>query len=398
MIEEYTVERGSDGLIRRYASNVTREQIEEAENVAFVDPRRVREEPTPKGTKEKCRRVAESEPAPQALQPSQQQLPIQHPQVPQAQPEVEDVVMSEATRKPSRPAEERNIPERKPQVGKRTAKNQGKQQAEFVIGNISVKIENLGNGEKEMVVSMDGSDLARIKCGPDGKGDLITARKDNATVTPKGKAKARNVYIEEPDLIGVDSEDEGLVEDLMIDDLPTNENGVVVGRSRARFFHGNEFIRPLFAKGSPTAQGWIGESQLDFVLDSGSEICVMPEEVFRASRLPWAKAKWAMVNVDGGVSHLRKVCTNAPVRIHEVVIPVHIFVSEHLKGIVLLGRPFEVRSRLKSSNLTDGSLVCSIAPLDGGERSYWTACEAGERSIEQRKDRGLIEEGQEATD
>ncbi|TGZ76142.1 hypothetical protein EX30DRAFT_375781 [Ascodesmis nigricans] len=113
----------------------------------------------------------------------------------------------------------------------------------------------------------------------------------------------------------------------------------------------------------------------------------MSMETFRQSGLAYARADWKMTNVDGQVTKLRRVCIDAPVRIFNMIVKTHIFVSSARHGPVLLGRPYETAARYCSVNRTDGSLLARIKSKQGTEEANWIACPA-----ESNKDRSAIGE------
>ena len=269
---------------------------------------------------------------------------------------------------------------------------------QITIGDYELSVEVMADGMEEVAVAVGGMELSRARLKrKDGHLLKKLIKGKNAakpTAAEKGKSKARHVYIEdlEEDTDDIDEEIEEVSSEGCDGTPVSNISARYLSLSRFKTARVNlarspsdAYLRPAFARGSPMAEGWLGKAAVKFLIDSGSEICVMPTEVFEESGLFWKPAEWSMINVDGGVSWLRKVCLSAPVRIQDITIPVHIFVSEFLKGVVLLGRPFEMRARLQSFNEDDGRLICSVASLDGKERSYWVASECGERALVDRR-------------
>jgi hypothetical protein len=62
------------------------------------------------------------------------------------------------------------------------------------------------------------------------------------------------------------------------------------------------------------------------------------------------------------------VCMDVPVEIGDILTPVHVLVVEHSDFDLVLGRPFERRSRMRTVNNDDGSLITQVFSVDGSLR------------------------------
>jgi hypothetical protein len=56
---------------------------------------------------------------------------------------------------------------------------------------------------------------------------------------------------------------------------------------------------------------------------------------------------------------------DVPVETGDIMTPVHVLVVEHSDLDLILGRPFERRSRMRTVNNDDGSLTTQIFSADG---------------------------------
>ena len=190
---------------------------------------------------------------------------------------------------------------------------------------------------------------------------------------PYGKkelGKVRNVRFADSD----DDDDE--------EEEELGEDEVIRGSSSCRecnhFGNDNRFRRPLYARSSPSTIGMIGSAEVEFLFDSGSEICVMPEDVYQQieGEVAFRRAEWEMVSVDGGRDILEKVCPQTPIEIHGITLSLPVFVSKNTPRQVILGRPFETLSRMETVNRDDGSCLITIRSADEMEGVNFVACPA----------------------
>lgn len=82
-----------------------------------------------------------------------------------------------------------------------------------------------------------------------------------------------------------------------------------------------------YARASPTVLGMIHGHQLPLLIDGGSEICMISEEVARELNIRWKRADWKMITADANQSDLSKVTECVPSNIHAIVIPVPMFLT-----------------------------------------------------------------------
>jgi hypothetical protein len=109
------------------------------------------------------------------------------------------------------------------------------------------------------------------------------------------------------------------------------------------------------------------------LIDGGSEICVMSEEVARELNIGWKHADWKMITADGNRFDLSKVAESVPVNVHGIVIPVPIFLARSGFEKVIMGRPWETYAPKCERNLDDGSCEITISAVDGSERVTFVA-------------------------
>jgi hypothetical protein len=112
----------------------------------------------------------------------------------------------------------------------------------------------------------------------------------------------------------------------------------------------SNFSKFRFVKPSPIADCRVGGVKLCCLPNSGSEICVLSEDLIvnMESYLALRRANWGMFSADEGRTILYKVIPLAPVEIYRVSIEIPIFSSPYASDLLSLGRTFEVKSQLKS--------------------------------------------------
>ena len=292
-----------------------------------------------------------------------------------------------ATGKPAEKPADKTTAEpvtRSPEPVKKRAAPKPRKTAEQAKGGVIHEV--VGNGVVIRVMITDGQAITKIFRG---KEDPVTTQ---VPIEMKEPGKVRNARIEEVDNEEDDEEDEEREEE------EVGEEEVIRGRSivgRGCIYHEDDddnddigYQTPLYARSSPAVWGKIGGFDVEFVLDSGSEICVMSEDIYKeiADEVAFKKAEWEMISVDGGKNVLRKVCPNTPIDIHGVRISLPVFVSSAGPSQVLLGRPFETLSRMKTSNRNDGSCLVTIRSPDNKQEVNFVGCSArsprDKRSVE----------------
>jgi len=100
------------------------------------------------------------------------------------------------------------------------------------------------------------------------------------------------------------------------------------------------YIEFRYARASPTILGKIHAHELPMLIDGGSEICVMSQEVARELNIAWKRADWKMITADGNRSDVSKVAEFVPVKVYGIVIPVPLCLAKSGSEKVILGRPW----------------------------------------------------------
>ena len=127
---------------------------------------------------------------------------------------------------------------------------------------------------------------------------------------------------------------------------------------------------PLVAAGCPMVRATIFDTRVKALIDSGAEICLMARRTAEAIGLPIRIGQnLSMVAATGQKSKFVGVCTDVPVEIGDIVTTVHVLVVDHSDYDLILGRPFERRSRMRTVNNDDGSLTTQIFSTDGSMAS-----------------------------
>jgi hypothetical protein len=127
----------------------------------------------------------------------------------------------------------------------------------------------------------------------------------------------------------------------------------------------NEF---RYLSASPTVLAKIHGYELPLIIDSASEICGLSEEVACELNIWWKHADWKMITAGGNQSELSKMAYSMPVKVHAIVIAVHILLARSGSEQLNLGRPWETYSWLCKRNLGDGSCEMTILAGDGSEQ------------------------------
>jgi len=115
------------------------------------------------------------------------------------------------------------------------------------------------------------------------------------------------------------------------------------------------------------------------LIDGGSEICVLSEEVASELNIGWKRADWKMITAYGNRSDLSKVAEAVPVNVHGIVIRVPIFLARSGSEQDILGRPWETYTRKCERNLDDGSCEITMSAVDGSEKVMFVATFPGDK-------------------
>ena len=133
-----------------------------------------------------------------------------------------------------------------------------------------------------------------------------------------------------------------------------------------------------YARASPTVLGKIQGHELPMLINGGSEICVMSEEVARELNIELKHADWKMITADGNRLDLSKVAESVPVDVHGIVIPVPIFLATSGSEQVIVRRPWESYARKCEKNLDEGSCEITISAIDWSEQVTFVASSPGD--------------------
>jgi len=117
------------------------------------------------------------------------------------------------------------------------------------------------------------------------------------------------------------------------------------------------------------------------LIDGGSEICVMSEEVAGELNIGWKRANWKMVTADCNWSDLSKMADSVPVNVHGIVIPLPIFFARSGAEQVFLGYPWDRYALKCQSNLDYGSCEITISAVDGSEQVMFVSSFRGDKRV-----------------
>ncbi|OMJ19446.1 hypothetical protein AYI70_g4731 [Smittium culicis] len=142
------------------------------------------------------------------------------------------------------------------------------------------------------------------------------------------------------------------------------------------------------AVGSGRIIGKLQGAEVQLLFDEGSEINVMSSAVYKAlESLGRAEldesVNWNLVDANQGSSKMAGVCKEIIVEIEGSAVKVPIFVSDQTKTPVILGRPWDIKSRVLKDNRSDGSLWYTIRDENSGAaRTFCVNDEKDKRRFE----------------
>ncbi|PVU90090.1 hypothetical protein BB561_005031 [Smittium simulii] len=123
--------------------------------------------------------------------------------------------------------------------------------------------------------------------------------------------------------------------------------------------------KKYIAVGSGRIMGRIQGAEVNMLFDEGSEVNIMSKSVYTAlESLGRAKMnttlKWQMKDANSGLSSLVGMVPHCVIEIQSCKVEIPIFVSDTIKEAVILGRPWETKSRVLKDNRADSSLWYTI--------------------------------------
>ena len=122
----------------------------------------------------------------------------------------------------------------------------------------------------------------------------------------------------------------------------------------------------LVTIGCPMVRATIFDTRVKALIDSGAEVCLMSRRVAEIAGLSIRTGQnLSMVAATGHKARFVGVCMDVPIEIGGIITTVHVLVVEHSDFDLILGRPFERKSRMRTTNNDDGSLTTEIFSADG---------------------------------
>ncbi|OLY80705.1 Transposon Ty3-G Gag-Pol polyprotein [Smittium mucronatum] len=126
--------------------------------------------------------------------------------------------------------------------------------------------------------------------------------------------------------------------------------------------------------GSGKIKGMVQGVKMLLMFDEGSEVNIMSEMVYNGLKsLNRAELdnsiQWKMRDANSGSSKLLGVIKDCEIEIDGVKIKTHIFVSSTTKNPLILGRPWDIKSRAIKENKEDGSLWYTIKDENSDKKS-----------------------------
>ena len=128
-----------------------------------------------------------------------------------------------------------------------------------------------------------------------------------------------------------------------------------------------------YARASPTVMGRINGYEMPILIDSGSEICVISEDIAKNLGLGWKDVEGKMVTADGNRSDLTKIAESVLIEVHGFTLSVPVFLAPTVSEQVILGRPWEAHACKCERNHDDGSCEITLTAADGTEQVTFMA-------------------------
>ena len=133
----------------------------------------------------------------------------------------------------------------------------------------------------------------------------------------------------------------------------------------------------LYACASPMVLGRLeGTRKVKMLIDSGSEMCVMSRKLWQEleDELPIDRdIAWSIGSANATRDRVYGVCHSVSVNIGGVEVNVPIFVLEEAAQDLILGRPWERKTRAQYDNRDDGSLYITISTPDDQRKVVFCA-------------------------
>ncbi|PVZ97624.1 hypothetical protein BB558_006410 [Smittium angustum] len=134
---------------------------------------------------------------------------------------------------------------------------------------------------------------------------------------------------------------------------------------------------------------------VEFLLDEGSEINIMNVNVYNALKSLKRieidqEINWSMRDANQGYSKLVGVCKDCRIMIEGIEVSVPVFISEKTEPQVILGRPWERKTRVLKDNRDDGSLWYTIKdPKSGASATFCAAAKEDSRLFPVKKQQSI---------
>ncbi|OMJ14904.1 hypothetical protein AYI69_g8395 [Smittium culicis] len=119
------------------------------------------------------------------------------------------------------------------------------------------------------------------------------------------------------------------------------------------------------AVGSGRALGRLQGAEVSLLFYEGSEVNIMSTEVYSALKsldrvVLDDSISCNLIDANQGSSKMLGVCNHVEVEVTGAIVRVPIFVSENTKTQVIMGRPWDIKSRVLKDNRADGSLWYTV--------------------------------------
>ena len=138
------------------------------------------------------------------------------------------------------------------------------------------------------------------------------------------------------------------------------------------------YITFQYARASPTMLTMLSEHKLPMLIDGGSEICVMREEVAIKLNIRSKHADWKRITANRHPSDLTNVAESVPVNDYGIIIPRPISLAKSGSEQYILGRPWKTYTQKRERNLDNGSCKITISAIDSSEQVSFIATFPGD--------------------
>jgi len=115
------------------------------------------------------------------------------------------------------------------------------------------------------------------------------------------------------------------------------------------------------------------------LIDVGSEMVVISEEVTRELNIGWKHANWKMITVDGNRSDLTNMVECVPDNVDSIVILIQMSEAQSCSEYVMLGHPCDTYAQKNGRNLVNRNRHITISAINASEQVTFVTMDLGDK-------------------